>query len=565
MISPPYAFLDPTVSFTPSQTQSTEGLSGIEQSLHAAIANAVERPVAVWRCAQGETQDAADDWFLVAQPASATEPAQSAPADFLSQAAASGGPVWREIASGRLLLACRLSARRLVGVLEASREEAPLLARLVEQVISETAATRLADELQEENNAFAGQLASDLEELTFLRAMVDQLSSSRVDDEAIELAKTTLPVLNATVRARCLAYLTTPDPSDPYRVEVDLVVGEQEFASNQLAEMVRQLGPLAEWRPFVKNWQATDLPASAARRDDIAAFEGVSSVVIAPLFIGDNRYGWLLAMNRTPASEAGCESSWQLASDEFGSGEASLMATTASILAAHAANIDLLREKEKLMVSMIRSLVSAIEAKDNYTRGHSERVALYTKRLAEQVGYDSIQAEQLYLTALLHDVGKIGVSDAVLKKEGKLTAEEYAEIAKHPDEGWAILGDLEHLQYVLPGVLHHHERWDGRGYPDGLAGESIPLDGRVMAVADAYDAMTSDRPYRKGMPVEKAESILREGAGTQWDPDCVEAFFACLADIHQIKATYRQRPHPVRKPEATQPEERDLPHEIEGA
>ncbi|MEO0532225.1 MAG: HD-GYP domain-containing protein [Planctomycetota bacterium] len=306
------------------------------------------------------------------------------------------------------------------------------------------------------------------------------------------------------------------------------------------------------------------MPTAGKLWCDEEQLPGVKSLVLVPVQLGKKHFGWLAAVNRTPTSEIGLESSWQLASDEFGSGEGSLIATTASILAAHAANRDLLDEKEQLMVSMIRSLVSAIEAKDQYTSGHSERVALYTKRIAEQFGYVEDDANQLYLTALLHDVGKIGVSDAVLKKEGKLTDAEYAEIAKHPDEGWAILGDLKQLAYVLPGVLHHHERWDGRGYPDGLAGESIPLDGRVMAVADAYDAMTSDRPYRKGMPDAKAESILREGAGIQWDPHCVDAFFACLDDIHEIKANYRQRARPVRVKETDQDEPRELVHEVEG-
>ncbi|CAN0349315.1 unnamed protein product, partial [Ectocarpus sp. 4 AP-2014] len=274
---------------------------------------------------------------------------------------------------------------------------------------------------------------------------------------------------------------------------------------------------------------------------------GVSSLVLTPLRSGARMLGWLLAVNRCSLANSALENSWQLSSDEFGSGEATLMATTASVLATHAANLDLLHEKEQLMVSMVRTLVSAIESKDKYTRGHSERVALYTKRLAEEMGYFDNEVENIYLSALLHDVGKIGVRDAVLQKDGRLTDEEYNEISRHPDEGWAILGDLGQLRTVLPGVLHHHERWDGRGYPDGLAGEDIPLDGRVMAVADAFDAMTSDRAYRKGMPLEKAESILQEGSGTQWDEKCINAFMACREDIHRIKEEYQESDRKVRE------------------
>ncbi|QDT69049.1 Cyclic di-GMP phosphodiesterase response regulator RpfG [Planctomycetes bacterium MalM25] len=548
------------------QTPAGESFSSNEETLLAAITEAAERSIQLWRRERNDSEPAATRWMQAAHPAAPGQSAQPAPVELLQVASRSNGAVAHEEEQGVVLVAFRIARNgSVIGCLDSTPDEAGLLVSLIDRTIADSRSSKLNRELQEENDAFAAQLTSDLEELTFLRQMVDQLSTTRVDDEPTDLASSTLPVLNATVRAQCLAYLSIPDPSDPYRAHLETVEGEQQPSSDELMRVVRELGPMAEWRPFIKNWGAYDLPANATRGESTGDFPGVRSAVIAPLYVGEKRYGWLLALNRAPSSEIGLESSWQLASDEFGSGEASLIATTASILAANAANMDLLREKEKLMVSMVRSLVSAIEAKDNYTRGHSERVALYTKRLAAQMGYDAVELEQVYLTALLHDVGKIGVSDAILKKEGKLTAEEYAEIAKHPDEGWAILGDLDHLQYVLPGVLHHHERWDGRGYPDGLAGDAIPLDGRVMAVADAYDAMTSDRPYRKGMPVEKAEAILREGAGVQWDPECVDAFFDCLEDIHEIKRVYRQRPHPVRVPSSDQPEASELLHEIADA
>jgi HD-GYP domain-containing protein (c-di-GMP phosphodiesterase class II) len=241
---------------------------------------------------------------------------------------------------------------------------------------------------------------------------------------------------------------------------------------------------------------------------------------------------------------------WDVSYLEFGTHEATLMSSSAAILATHARNVDLFREREELLVSMIRALVSAIEAKDEYTRGHSERVALYGKRLADELGLGEDYCERLYLTGLLHDVGKIGVRDAVLRKPGPLTDGEFEEIKQHPDKGWSILHDLEPLGYVLPGVLHHHENYDGRGYPDALAGEQIPLDGRILAVADAFDAMTSDRPYRTGMPLKQAEAILRDGAGRQWDPEMIDAFLRAMPDILAIKDTYRPRVQPTRQPAA---------------
>ena len=138
-------------------------------------------------------------------------------------------------------------------------------------------------------------------------------------------------------------------------------------------------------------------------------------------------------------------------------------------------------------------------------------------------------------------MGNIGVSDATLNKPGRLTDEEFEEIKRHPEEGWAILHEITPLSYVLPGVLQHHERIDGQGYPDRLAGKEISLDGRILAVADAFDAMTSDRAYRQGMPVEKAEAILREGSGTQWDAQVIDAYFAISEQINEIRQTYAPR------------------------
>ena len=145
--------------------------------------------------------------------------------------------------------------------------------------------------------------------------------------------------------------------------------------------------------------------------------------------------------------------------------------------------------------------------------------------IACQMDLPEYECRRIYRAGLLHDIGKVGVSDEVLRKPGRLTDDEFDQIKQHPMIGFRILKDLKSFDYVLPGVRWHHERHDGGGYPDGLKGNEIPLMARVMAVADGLDAMTSNRPYRDGMPFEKAESILREGAGTQCDPDVVAAYF----------------------------------------
>jgi HD-GYP domain-containing protein (c-di-GMP phosphodiesterase class II) len=151
----------------------------------------------------------------------------------------------------------------------------------------------------------------------------------------------------------------------------------------------------------------------------------------------------------------------------------------------------------------------------------------------------------IYLGGLLHDIGKIGIDDGVLRKPGKLTDAEYEHIKTHVEIGYRILRGLRKMGHVLPIVLHHHESWDGKGYPYGLAGANIPFLARIAAVADAYDAMSSDRPYRKGMPDEKLDEIFRAGSAKQWDPDVVAAFFAAREDIRQISLREPDSVHAV--------------------
>ena len=137
------------------------------------------------------------------------------------------------------------------------------------------------------------------------------------------------------------------------------------------------------------------------------------------------------------------------------------------------------------------------------------------------------------------DVGKIGISDRTLGKTSRLTEEEFAEIKRHPMEGWQILQELDQLSSIMSGVLYHHERVDGKGYPEGLIGDEIPIDGRILSIADAFDAMTSDRPYRNGMPIPKAMEILKSGSGTQWDTDMVNTFLGVIDEIEVIMDGYQ--------------------------
>ncbi len=178
--------------------------------------------------------------------------------------------------------------------------------------------------------------------------------------------------------------------------------------------------------------------------------------------------------------------------------------------------------------TMLDALVTAVDNKDRYTCRHSEEVMEFSLLIARELGMGEAALRTIGTAALLHDVGKIGVPDAILRKPGKLTEEEFAAIKQHPTMGTALVATVAGLEDTLDAVRYHHERWDGGGYPVGLRGDETPLTARLMAVADAFSAMTTDRPYRKGMEQGKALSILEAGAGTQWDPKCVAAFVTAL-------------------------------------
>ena len=191
-------------------------------------------------------------------------------------------------------------------------------------------------------------------------------------------------------------------------------------------------------------------------------------------------------------------------------------------------NARLYENIQKIYLSTIEVLATAIDAKDPYTQGHSRRVTLYSVAIAEQMGLSPEEVENIRYAGLLHDVGKIGIKDSIIRKPGRLTDEEYAVIKTHPSIGARILRPVDFLADKIPGVLHHHEYYDGRGYPDHLAGKDIPLMGRIICVADAFDAMTTNRPYRKGLSLNTVIGELKKFSGKQFDPDCVQAFLDCF-------------------------------------
>ncbi|MGA1979310.1 MAG: HD domain-containing phosphohydrolase [Sedimentisphaerales bacterium] len=221
---------------------------------------------------------------------------------------------------------------------------------------------------------------------------------------------------------------------------------------------------------------------------------------------------------------------------DFDSTDAKLFNSVANGCAIFIDNGRLFRDLEELFIGSLKALTSSIDAKDQYTRGHSERVAFISRWIAERIdGEEPLKGEQIhkiYLAGLLHDIGKMGIDEAVLRKKGKLTDQELNDMRKHPSIGASILSEIKQMRDIVPGVLCHHERADGKGYPNGLVGEQIPLMGKIVRLADSFDAMTSKRTYRGAMTVEEARAEIEKGLGTQFDEKVGRVFIN--SDVHQL-------------------------------
>jgi HD-GYP domain-containing protein (c-di-GMP phosphodiesterase class II) len=189
-----------------------------------------------------------------------------------------------------------------------------------------------------------------------------------------------------------------------------------------------------------------------------------------------------------------------------------------------------------LAVAILSMLTRAIEARDPYTRGHSTRVTALAELVALRLGWGEERLKSLRIGGRLHDVGKLAIPDAVLSKEGRLEADELVQIQEHPKVGAKLILRIAALRDAIPYVLYHHERWDGTGYPSGKAGEEIPVEARVLAVADAFDAMTSDRPYRPALSHDEALAEVERCAGTQFDPEIARIFLELFGEVEELRA-----------------------------
>jgi len=195
----------------------------------------------------------------------------------------------------------------------------------------------------------------------------------------------------------------------------------------------------------------------------------------------------------------------------------------------------ILHDLSELFYKTIKSIAQALDAKDQYTHGHSMRVTLYSLALAKTLKLPDDLLEEIETTGLLHDIGKIAIPEKILLKPGKLTTEEYEVIKTHPELGERLVNGIEKLRIISNWLKSHHERYDGRGYPDGLVGEAIPISSRIIAIADTYDAMTSNRSYRGALSHEEAIAEIKKCSGTQFDPNLAELFISIRDEIEELK------------------------------
>jgi len=338
-------------------------------------------------------------------------------------------------------------------------------------------------------------LSTTYEELSLLYTIsgsmkVTQRPAAFLRDVCDEL----LEVMNISAAA---AVIHAHPPAVPDDIVV--VTGRIDLEDEQLGRLARKyFAPelAREPRPIVDN--------QFRCRSQPELGKGIRNVICVPV-AGDQQLGMLLTLNKNAG--------------DFSSTDIKLVNSIANQSAVFMANNILYADLQDLLMGVLHALTATIDAKDPYTCGHSNRVAVISKRLAEECGLAPARVQQIYLAGLLHDIGKIGVPESTLCKPGRLTEEEYDQVKRHPGIGAKILGGIRQLDDVISGILCHHERLDGGGYPQGLTAEDLPLDARIIGLADCFDAMTSDRIYRKALPLEVVIREIGDHAGTQFDPE----------------------------------------------
>lgn len=359
--------------------------------------------------------------------------------------------------------------------------------------------------LEQELDSLSGQLANTYEELS----LIYQISSGmRINRKASDFFKQACLDVLEVMNVRGMGVALN---GDNFHRQEPVLYGNLSLPPGKVHRLAQELMGilLTKKSPLLIN----DLSKDKTFR---WMAEYAKQMIVVPLQRQDQVLGCLFGIDKL--------------TEEFDSVDSKLLNSIANESAIYLENAMLFEDVHGLMMGLLHSLTSAVDAKDSYTCGHSERVALLSRHLSKEAKLPDALVERIYMAGLLHDVGKIGVSEAVLRKTGRLTPEEFDEMKKHPGIGARILHDIKQVEDIIPGVLHHHERYDGKGYPNGLSGQNIPLMGRIICLADCFDAMTSNRTYRKALPLEVALTEIRRCSGTQFDPSLTEHFLRIGAD-----------------------------------
>jgi HD-GYP domain-containing protein (c-di-GMP phosphodiesterase class II) len=348
---------------------------------------------------------------------------------------------------------------------------------------------------------FSGKLIQSYEETYTLFRVMRLLASSSAPAQQIHMVcrnvQQTLPFRWVAVAFR-----------DDERVIPDLrgtlvFEGETGLPPEEFERMVREMAAAMDQ----DGWTRVIAPAEHELPARVRA-----EVVCDPVTYNGAVIGLLVAGNKNGADP------------DVASPEMQFIDAVADFLGTFHENVARFAEQRAMSLGTLHALSAAIDAKDPYTRGHSERVACLSQLIAREMGMGAEHAERVRIAGLVHDVGKIGVPEAILRKAGSLTDEEFAAIKRHPEIGHEILKGISLLGDTLPGVLHHHERWDGRGYPHGLRGAQVPQIARIIGLADTFDAMSSSRSYRPALARALVRVEISKCSGTQFDPEVVEAF-----------------------------------------
>lgn len=374
--------------------------------------------------------------------------------------------------------------------------------RQLSDLLERAAADReSAEQSQFAANDLAKQLADAYEQISFLYRLSREMTAL---DSPRQFVESICRQLHYLLTFGWVAIKYVPSKLALKDLDGELILdGDLPCPAPMFNELAGQL--IESWAG--DDWTRILDPGKSA----LAAMVG-SEILVEEVTYDDRIIGALMAGNKSGHDP------------DVNSVEAQLMDAAACILGAFHQNVTRYEELRSLFVGTVQALTATVDAKDPYTRGHSDRVAHLGRELARAAGLDEEQIERVFLAGIVHDVGKIGVPEAVLRKPGRLTDGEFQFIKQHPIIGFNILHDVPQMEDLLPGVLHHHERWDGRGYPHGLAGEEIPLFGRILGLPDAFDAMSSNRAYRPAMPREKVLDEIRKCAGAQFDPILAKIF-----------------------------------------